>query len=84
MQRAQLIRKLVLDSQYVVDEDLVATAIVVRARVRRLVADAAFRNECREPRVRSFRPTKQARSFRPFNVSMSGDPHLTALRRHSG
>jgi hypothetical protein len=31
MQRAQLLRRLVLDSQYVIDEHLVAAAIIARA-----------------------------------------------------
>jgi hypothetical protein len=70
MRRAQLLRKLVLDSQYVIDEHLVASAILARARVRRLVGEVAFRNErtSAEP-VRSFRPSSQARSFRPCALS---------------
>lgn len=68
MQRAQLLRQLVLDSQYVVDEELVAAAILARSTTRSLLAEAAFRNDARGPQVRSFRPTKQARSFRPCNL----------------
>jgi hypothetical protein len=43
----------------VIDEHLVATAI--------LVGDSAFRNDARPAlrAVRSFRPSRQARSFRP-------------------
>lgn len=72
MRRAQLIRQLVLDSQYVVDEELVAAAILARGTTRNLVSETAFRNDALGPevrsQVRSFRPTKQARSFRPCNL----------------
>jgi hypothetical protein len=72
MQRAQLIRKLVLDSHYVIDEHLVARAILARATVRGLVGDAAFRNDAQSAgRVRSFRPSAQARSFRPCTLGVS-------------
>jgi len=71
MQRAQLLRQLVLDSRYVVDEQMVAGAIVARAMTRRMVAESAFRNDVRLPPVRSFRPSKQARSFRPCRFQTS-------------
>jgi hypothetical protein len=45
MQRAQLLRQLVLDSQYVIDEHLVATAMLARAAVRRAVGGVTFRND---------------------------------------
>jgi hypothetical protein len=68
MQRQiQLLKDLVLDSQYGVDEHAVAEAIIVRAMTRRAVMGTSFRNDIRgpAPQVRSFRPTRQARSFRP-------------------
>ncbi len=66
MQRAQLLRRLVLDSQYVIDEHLIAAAILTRAASRRAVAGATFRNDAgRRRAVRSFRPSNDARSFRP-------------------
>jgi hypothetical protein len=66
MNRAQLIRELVLDSHYVIDEHLVASAILARAGTRGLIGAVAFRNDLPAPRpVRSFRPTADARSFRP-------------------
>jgi hypothetical protein len=67
MRRTQLLRQLVLDSQYVIDEHLVATAILARATTRSVVGDSAFRNDVRTPSgaVRSFRPSSHARSFRP-------------------
>jgi hypothetical protein len=69
-QRAQLLRQLVLDSQYVIDEQLVATAILARAATRSLIAASAFRNDVRTPwRVaRSFRPSNNVRSFRPCTM----------------
>jgi hypothetical protein len=45
MRRAQLLKQLVLDSRYVIDEHLVATAMLARAAVRRAVAGVTFRNE---------------------------------------
>jgi hypothetical protein len=67
MRRALLIKQLVLDSQYVIDEHLVAAAILARAAARRVLADASFRNDIRAPRgVRSFRPSTHVRSFRPY------------------
>jgi hypothetical protein len=74
MRRAQLLRQLVLDSQYVIDEHLVAAAILARAATRRVLADATFRNDLRAPRVvRSFRPTSQVRSFRPYVLRSAGE-----------
>ena len=69
MHRAQLIRKLVLDSHYVIDEHLIASAILARAAARNLIGGMAFRNDVpAPPPVRSFRPSSQARSFRPCTI----------------
>lgn len=74
MQRQiQLLRQLVLDSQYAIDAAVVADAIVARAMTRRGVMGAAFRNDVRRPQVRSFRPSRQARSFRPCNAKAAQD-----------
>lgn len=55
-----------LDSHYPIDEHLVASAILARARTRGLIGAVAFRNDLPAPSpVRSFRPTSHARSFRP-------------------
>ncbi|HTZ87053.1 MAG TPA: hypothetical protein VMB05_10335 [Solirubrobacteraceae bacterium] len=71
MQRAQLIRKLVLDSQYVIDEHLLAGAILARATVRGLIGDVAFRNDSGGSRqVRSFGRDADVRSFRPYAPGM--------------
>ncbi|HXC22949.1 MAG TPA: hypothetical protein VNU28_00060 [Solirubrobacteraceae bacterium] len=63
----QLLKELVSDAQYAVDEHAVADAILARAMARRAVTGTSFRNDLRgpAPQVRSFRPTRQARSFRP-------------------
>jgi hypothetical protein len=67
MHRAQLLRQLVLDSQYVIDEHQVAAAILARAATRRALADVSFRNDIREPRAgHSFRPTARVRLVRPY------------------
>lgn len=83
MQRQiQILRQLVLDSQYAVDESTVAAAIIARATARRTVLGTTFRNDTRSPdtgsrQVRSFRPSSQARSFRPCNVKHAEDGLLT-------
>jgi hypothetical protein len=55
------------DSQYAVDPSTIAEAILARAMARRAVMGTTFRNDVRSerPQVRSFRPSRQARSFRP-------------------
>jgi len=68
MQRQiHLLKQLVLDSQYAVDAEAVANAILARSAARRAVIGTTFRNDIRGPaaQVRSFRPTRKARSFRP-------------------
>ena len=86
-QRLKVLHELVQESGYVVDPELVAVAIIERARARQLRPGTRFRNEVRPPdvaegmrsirmraaEVRSFRPTRGARSF-----------HLTAPRRTRG
>jgi hypothetical protein len=85
MQRQiQLLRQLVLDSHYTVDPAAVADAVIARAAARRAVGGIAFRNDPRalsmRP-VRSFRPTRHARSFRPCNVKLpSGEGLIQAPR----
>jgi hypothetical protein len=62
--RVTLLREMVRDSLYVMDERAVADAIFARALVRQAVAAPELRSERREPPVRSFRRTRDARSFR--------------------
>jgi hypothetical protein len=77
MRRIRHLRQLVRDAQYVVDEEVVADAIIARARARRLVAGVVFRNDRSDVPVRSFRPSAHARSFRP---SMRRDVVVGACR----
>ena len=62
--RTKLIRDLIRESHYVVDEDAVAEAIMLRARARRVVPHVTFRNTTPALPVRSFRRHRAARSFR--------------------
>jgi hypothetical protein len=83
MQRVPLIRQLVLESQYAIDERLVADAILARAAARRLIGGVTFRNDARAPQaVRSFRPSTQVRSFRPCALRSSHDRRRMTL--HAG
>jgi hypothetical protein len=62
--RVRVLRELISNSMYVVDERSVADAVVLRSRLRMTVADGSFRSEHRGPPVRSFRRDPGARSFR--------------------
>lgn len=73
MRQIQLLKQLIHDSQYAIDEALVANAIIARAATRCLVPGTAFRNDVRAPQVQSFRPSRHARSFRPCNAAQSGE-----------
>ncbi len=80
--QVQLLRQLVLDSQYAIDEAVLADAILARARARRLIAGVEFRNDARSPGVRSFRPSRQARSFRhcPAGMADAGEEFAPGTR----
>jgi hypothetical protein len=62
--RTATLKQLIADSSYPMDEAAVAQAILVRSLARRVVPEIAFRAESHLPRVRSFRPHRDARSFR--------------------
>lgn len=59
-----MIREVVHKSLYVVDERAVADAIVLRAMAKQVIPEPCFRTELRGREVRSFRPNRDARSFR--------------------
>jgi hypothetical protein len=80
--RIQVLRQLVLDSQYAVDETSVAAAITTRLAARRLVSGTTFRNDLRIPRVSSFRPTRQVPSFRLCSPARAHDRHATIVPWH--
>jgi hypothetical protein len=63
--RHRLLRQLLVDGMYVVDELAVANAIVARAVVRLTVPESPFYNALRGSQAaRSFRHDPGARSFR--------------------
>lgn len=64
--RVKLLRELVADGLYVVDEVAVADAVVLRASLRWAVPGGRFGRlrAAADPHVRSFRPHRGARSFR--------------------
>jgi hypothetical protein len=74
--RVRLLKQLVAESLYVVDEQSVADAIVARTRVRQTVAAPELRGVGRPRRLRSFRRTRSARSFR-----LTSHPAATPVRR---
>lgn len=61
------------DSMYVIDECVVAEAILMRSSVRAALPDSTFRSATHERPRRSFRRDRDARSFR-----LSGGTHLPA------
>ena len=63
--RVQVLKQLVTDGHYVIDEAAVAEAVVLRANARRMLPDVTFRSApSGAPQVRSFRPHRAAPSFR--------------------
>jgi hypothetical protein len=74
--RVQVLRKLLRESMYVVDEREVADAILLRALLRHTVPEPSFRSEHRGRHVRSFRRDRDARSFR-----LSGNTHFRGAHR---
>lgn len=64
-QRVKLLKELVGEDLYVVDEAAVADAVLLRSMTRHTLPGVTFRGSTRpEPDVRSFRPYRGARSFR--------------------
>ena len=66
-----MLKQLVRESLYVVDNVAVADAIVLRAMLRRTVPEPSSRSERRNSQARSFRRDRDARSFR-----LSHGPHV--------
>lgn len=78
--RAALIKQLVDDGSYPVDEAAIAEAIVLRSKVRSVVPEIAFRPAAARSPVRSFRPHSGARSFRLHRAERRpADPHVARL-----
>lgn len=63
--RVKVLKQLVADEHYVIDESAIADAMLLRARIQRTLPDVTFRCAPRAaPQVKSFRPHRGARSFR--------------------
>jgi hypothetical protein len=63
--RVKVLKQLVADGHYVIDESAVADAVLLRSAARQLLPDVTFRGAPRgAPPVRSFRPHRGATSFR--------------------
>jgi len=63
--RVKVLKQLVADGQYVVDEAAVADAIILRSALLQMLPEVSFRcGSPAVPQVRSFRPHRGARSFR--------------------
>jgi hypothetical protein len=63
--RAKVLKQLVDDGHYVIDDAAVAEAMMLRAMALRMLPDVTFRSMPRSvPQVRSFRRHRGARSFR--------------------
>lgn len=73
--RGNVIRELLGESLYVIDEGAIAEAMVMRATARFVVPELAFRTDDRGPQIRSFRVHRDARSFR-LSSSRRGVLHV--------
>lgn len=63
--RVKLLKELVHDELYVIDEAAVADAVLLRAMTRHMLPDVMFRATPRPvAQVRSFRPHRGAKSFK--------------------
>jgi hypothetical protein len=63
--RVKLLKELVNDGLYVIDEAAVADAVLLRTMTRHVLPEVTFRGTPRPaPEVRSFRPHRGAKSFK--------------------
>ena len=63
--RIKVLKQLVQDGHYVVDEPAIADAMLLRSIALRTLPDVSFRSgAARSPQIRSFRRHPAARSFR--------------------
>jgi hypothetical protein len=63
--RVRVLKELVSDGMYAVDDGAVAEAVLLRSQTRHMLPEVAFRGSPRpEPEVRSFRPHRGVKSFR--------------------
>ena len=73
----RVLRELVRDSMYVVSEQTVAEAIMLRARTKLALPEQTFRSADRGALARSFRRDPTARSFR-----LSGSSRLRRAQHY--
>jgi len=60
----KVLKQLIRESLYVIDERLVADAIGLRMHARGTLPELSLRSDARGPQIRSFRRHDDARSFR--------------------
>lgn len=78
--RVAVLKQLVADDGYPIDEAAVAEAILVRSLARRILPDLSLRIAPPKPPVRSFRHHSGARSFRLARPERrSSDGRVTPL-----
>ncbi|HVF77369.1 MAG TPA: hypothetical protein VNA28_03650 [Solirubrobacteraceae bacterium] len=83
--RVKVLKQLVDDGLYVIDETAIAEAILVRSMALRILPDVTFRCASHAaPKVKSFRPHRGAKSFRLSRAErrpMHSRPSLADLAR---
>ena len=72
--RVKVLKQLIRESLYVIDEHLVADAIVLRMHARESLPELSLRSDAGGPQIRSFRRHEDARSFR-----LTGAPRLRSV-----
>ena len=70
--RTDILKQLVANGSYPIDETAIAEAILVRSRARWMLPEIAFRTEPSPPRVRSFRLARAERRTTDRFVSPAG------------
>jgi len=73
-ERVKVLKQLIRESLYVIDERSVADAIVLRMHARDTLPGLSLRSDGRGPQIRSFRRHEGARSFR-----LTGAPRLRSV-----
>ncbi len=62
--RAKVLQQLIRESLYVIDERVIADAILLRMHARETLPELSLRSDARGPQIRSFRRHDGAHSFR--------------------
>ena len=72
--RVKVLKQLIRESLYVIDERRIADVIVLRLHARETLPELSLRSDDRGPQIRSFRRHDDARSFR-----LIGAPRLRSV-----